>query len=417
MNAATDSSTKQSDTLLWLAGAVVVGMGVIWLVLAQPWSGGMETSRAVAPPPAAVTAAPAPAAAPRRETQTAMGSSLDEDPLRMARLAHEAGMLVEPEDYSAWALYRKALQREPDNVEARQGLEAIAAELNRRANVALEQGRFDDVRATVERIRAAIPVHTGANDLAIRLNELAPRRPSQAAETESIPTEPADDVSAPEAVAERRDAPAPEPPPAARAAEPAADPMAAPHAAFMAALEQNRLLTPTNASAKHFVDVLSSIDPEHELTEDATSRLFAELVARADHALDTNDTDAASTWLDEAERLGDATEDVRSRLRGQLIAIESARRLPASALTIVSYTAPVYPIRALERQLNGWVDLEFTVARDGTTRDVVVTDASHNSYFRDEASRAVGAWRFEPHMFLDEAIEQRAYTRIRFEIQ
>jgi TonB family protein len=415
MSAPPDGATKQSDVLLWLAGAVVVGIGLFWLVLSKPWSGGADEMRSVEP--ASAAAAPTPAPAPQRGSQNAMGASLEDDPLRMARLAHEAGMLTEPEDYSAWALYRKALQREPDSAAARQGLEKIAAELIRRADVALEQGRFDDVRATVERIRAAIPVHTGANDLAIRLNELAPRSQDERfADTDPTDADSTDGAQAPqETAAEQASTPAAAPRPAP---EPRVDPMLAPHEAFAAALEQNRLLTPESESARHFVDVLSGLDPEHELTHDATSRLFNALVARAEQALDTEDTDAATTWIEEAEQLagdGTATADVRSRLRAQLIDIESSRRLPASALTVVSYTPPIYPARALERQLHGWVDIEFTVARDGTTRDVVVTDASHNSYFRDEAIRAVAAWRFEPHIFLDEPIEQRSYTRIRFE--
>ncbi|MGB7216521.1 MAG: energy transducer TonB, partial [Gammaproteobacteria bacterium] len=64
---------------------------------------------------------------------------------------------------------------------------------------------------------------------------------------------------------------------------------------------------------------------------------------------------------------------------------------------------------------DGWVDVEFVVTKDGRTRDVVVTDASHSSYFRREAVAAVEQWRFQPRIFMGEPIEQRAYTRIRFD--
>ena len=40
MNGTPEQSSKQSDTLLWLGGALVVGMGATWLVLAKPWSDG-----------------------------------------------------------------------------------------------------------------------------------------------------------------------------------------------------------------------------------------------------------------------------------------------------------------------------------------------------------------------------------------
>src|SRR5690606_27544810 len=120
--------------------------------------------------------------------------------------------------------------------------------------------------------------------------------------------------------------------------------------AFLAAIEQNRLLTPVDQSARHYVDMLTLIDRDHELTRAARSRLFEEFLTRAETALGTRDTDAAETWIEEAERLAvdeQAVAGVRALLREQLIDIESAKRLPASALTVVEYTPPVYPVRAL----------------------------------------------------------------------
>ena len=104
----------------------------------------------------------------------------------------------------------------------------------------------------------------------------------------------------------------------------------------------------------------------------------------------------------------------RSALTEQLIAMESAKPVPASALKIATYVAPVFPQRANERNLEGWVDIEFTVGNDGKTRNIVVTDASHETLFRREATDAVGKWQFEPRMFMGRAIEQSSYTRIRF---
>src|SRR5690606_7995158 len=147
----------------------------------------------------------------------------------MAQLALEAGMLVEPEEYSAWTLFRRALEQEPDNPAAREGLEQIATELLRRADSAVEQGRFDDARATVARIREVFPVHTGANDLAIRIDTLS-RRAAAAAQ----PVEEADDEPAASPAAEPAQAAAAEPAPAQQAPAPAApapqvDPILAPH--------------------------------------------------------------------------------------------------------------------------------------------------------------------------------------------
>lgn len=406
---------QQSDALLWLGGAIIAGLGVTWLLLSQPWLGGdagIDVPAAAAPtvdPPAPVSppAVAAPAAA-GHGGRADLETPLEHNPLRMAELAYEAGMLVEPEEYSAWGLYRRALEQDPDNEAARRGIEKVADELLRRARVAVEQGRFADAQAAIERVRSAIPAHPGANDLAFRIEALRPA-PAPAAEARAA-AEPA------EQPAQAR-APEPAPAPAPAPAQPAVDPLLEPHERFGEALAAARLLTPSDSSAKHFLDRMIALDPDHELTREALNRFSSELLSRANAAIIELDAAAAETWLDEAARLGvnDAlVVDARDRLRRRLIDVESARRVPVSALVVDHYVPPVFPARALERSFEGWVDVEFTVGRDGTTRDIVVTDASHNAFFRREAIEAVQQWRFEPRTFMGEVIEQRAYTRIRF---
>lgn len=413
----TNDTTKQSDALLWLAGAIVVGMGVIWLVLSKPW---VDDRTATVSSSAPIRSAER--FDPRQAGRTNIETPLEENPLRMAQLALDAGMLVEPEEYSAWTLFRRALEQDPENEAARAGLEEIATELLRRANAAVEQGRFDDARETVTRIRDAIPVHTGANDLAIRIDSLSRRTAelrSAPAETPEETAETAEQLQAaapaqaPAEAAEPAEAAAPEP-------EPQVDPILSPHESFAAALADNSLLTPVGASAKDHLGAMRRIDPAHELTREASSALFTAFIDRARQAVVEMDTASAETWLDEADALDVDTATVtalREELRGRLIEIESARRVPASALEILTYAAPEYPVRALERAIEGWVDVEFVVARDGSTRDIVVIDSSHSAYFRREAVNAIEQWRFAPRVFMGQTIEQRAYTRIRFDFE
>ncbi len=72
-------------------------------------------------------------------------------------LAYDAGMLIEPEEYSAWTLYAASRRRSRAIRTAVHGLNKVADDLVRRGETALEQGRFDDARRIVERIRAAMP--------------------------------------------------------------------------------------------------------------------------------------------------------------------------------------------------------------------------------------------------------------------
>ncbi len=401
------SDSNQSDLLLWIAGGAIAAVGAAWLVIMQPWAGSggddpvsAPTTPAPAVETAAITPPPAlPDPAAGAETSDAAEITLD-NPLRMAELAYEAGMLVEPEEYSAWTLFARVVKAEPDNAVALAGLTKVADDLIRRGATALDQGRFDDARATVERIRETLPNHAGAKDLAAKIwPTTAPALP---------PPEPIV-LTEPTRVA-RVETPAP---------RPQVNPVVQANEAFEKALAEGRLLTPSNESAKHYVGVMTQAGADHELTGRARTTLSQEFLSRAAQSIEALDPEAASIWIDEAETLvGGADAGVRlarSSLTEQLIAMEAAKPIPASSLKITSYVAPAYPARALERNIEGWVDIEFTVDTDGTTRDVSVTDASHDAYFRREATDAVSKWTFEPRQFMGRTIEQSSFTRIRFQ--
>jgi TonB family protein len=402
-------SSNQSDLLLWIAGGAIAAVGATWLVMTEPWNGGGEIAQtpilAVAPlsSAAAPPALTAEAEAVAGDAGAELGSALD-NPLRMAQLAYDAGMLVEPDEYSAWTLFARALRDDPNSAAARDGLTKVADDLVRRGETALDQGRFDDASATVERIRAALPEHEGAKALAAKI------WPEVAA---IAPTAPALPLPTPEVPRVARVATA-----AAPASRQQVDPIGEANAAFEKALAEGRLLTPAEQSAKHYVGVLNRLAVDHELSKGARTSLSLEFLSRAAQSIEALDPEAAGIWIDEAEALlGAADEGVRkarSALTEQLIAMESAKPVPASALKLATYVAPVFPQRATERNLEGWVDIEFTVGTDGRTRNVVVTDASHETIFRREATEAVEKWLFEPRIFMGRAIEQTSYTRIRF---
>jgi len=56
---------------------------------------------------------------------------------------------------------------------------------------------------------------------------------------------------------------------------------------------------------------------------------------------------------------------------------------------------PIYPRRAAERGLCGWVELTYTVTASGGTRDPVVTDSS-SSMFEGSAKKAALKYKYKP---------------------
>jgi TonB family protein len=401
---------NQSDILLWVAGGAIAAVGVAWLVIMKPWAGSDAGPQAHATAPTVnlamadgskPPAAPDAPAADAPSDDAAAGDATLDNPLRMAQLAYDAGMLIEPEEYSAWTLYSRAAKAQPSNPDAVAGLNKVADDLVRRGETALEQGRFDDARKIVERIRASLPAHPGAKALGVKIFPVvAPQLPAP----ESV--KPAEQPR----VARVEVAPAPPP-------KPAVDPLVQASDQFNAAMSAGKLLTPVDSSAKHYLSVLIATNKDSELTQRARQSLSRELLSRASQSIEALDDEGAVVWINEAESVGADAEGVRKArnvLTERQIARESAKPIPASSMKVVTYVAPVYPARALDRGLQGWVDLEFTVGADGKTRDITVANASNDSLFRREAMDAVKQWQFEPRVFLNRKIDQRCFTRIRF---
>lgn len=405
-----NTPTKDStDTLLWLGALVVAGVGISWLVMTRPWS---SDPAPVTTPPAVSQPAARSAELDRNQPANRQVNSSLNNPLRMARLAFDAGMLIEPDDYSAWSLFARVLTEEPGNAEALEGLDAVAEILVERGAAALEQGRVDDAEAIVDRIFSLLPQQSEAARLASDIEEFRVRVAEQeATDAARLALAEANAVETPEIAGPADDA----------LEEPETiDPLIEIQASFESAIASNRLLTPLDGSAKYFVELMTTTSADDTRSVAARNTLFDEFILRAAEATRNGDAQAAQTWIDEAAALNvdeTAVADAQDSLKARRIEMESLKRLPASSFNIAHYEPPVYPIRARNRNIEGWVDLEFVVTLDGETRDVQITESSHDTYFRREAQSAVEAWRFEPRVFLGEPIEQRAFTRVRFALQ
>jgi TonB family protein len=88
-----------------------------------------------------------------------------------------------------------------------------------------------------------------------------------------------------------------------------------------------------------------------------------------------------------------------------------------SSLTRTKYVAPKYPRVAERRNLSGWVDIVFTVAKDGTTKNIEIRNSEPGKTFIKAATRAVEKWEFMPIFENGIVVEQRAGVRMMFAIE
>lgn len=75
---------------------------------------------------------------------------------------------------------------------------------------------------------------------------------------------------------------------------------------------------------------------------------------------------------------------------------------------------PVYPYKARQRNIEGFVKVKLLVKADGSVGSVEVLDASPEGLFEDAATKAVPNWRFQPGTVDGQAVPSWVVTTIRF---
>ena len=79
---------------------------------------------------------------------------------------------------------------------------------------------------------------------------------------------------------------------------------------------------------------------------------------------------------------------------------------------------PDYPQRALRRNIEGWVVVQFTITPAGTVKDPKVVDADPKGLFEEAALKAIARWRYNPKVVEGQAVERvGVQTLIRFELE
>jgi protein TonB len=80
--------------------------------------------------------------------------------------------------------------------------------------------------------------------------------------------------------------------------------------------------------------------------------------------------------------------------------------------------APEYPPRALNRGIEGWVQVQFTITATGAVKDAVVVASDPPRLFDEAALRSIARWRYNPKIEGGVAVERiGVQTVIRFMLE
>jgi protein TonB len=125
--------------------------------------------------------------------------------------------------------------------------------------------------------------------------------------------------------------------------------------------------------------------------------------------------EAPQPSMDNAADLGDSTQIVEASQNAPVpvadvdIAVSpgfgiSAGSADGDYLPIVK-VAPIYPRRAVDRGIEGYVIVEFTVTKTGAVRDPKVVEYDPSTIFNDAALAAALKFKYKPRIVNGEAIE------------
>jgi TonB family protein len=190
-------------------------------------------------------------------------------------------------------------------------------------------------------------------------------------------------------------------------------------------IAQGRLIEPVADSARHYLDLLRASDPTYEGLPETSALLAGKALAEARRLAAAGNVGGAEALLKAANDAGApatevatvATEIAKARTAISPPKPQAPVVLPESALQRTYFVKPKYPPRALERGVGGWVDIEFTVARDGSTRDAAVRASEPAGVFERAALDSVARWRYEPRVVNGALVDQRVSAHVRFELK
>lgn len=402
--ASTQAITRRSRSN---RGPLIGGaVGVLGLSLVVAWAVRRGAENSAGAQPAAVQA----------------GASTIETPLlAQAAAALAANRLTEPAGDNALELYLRAQARNPSDPQARAGLAEVHERLLARAENALLEERLDEAGLAIEAARKA-GVESGR--IAFLSSQLAKSRErTRAAAAVAHPREVKPDAN-------RIIQPTPKEvvPPAkieASQARLAAERRQADAGARMQLLKnaeerlhQDRLIEPAGDSAKDYLLTLRGLEPDNSELRAAMQELGSRLVAKARLALTLEQYAAARSWLEEANSLGFASAESAAARHDLDAAVNRQQFLTnvaaAGDLKPLKSVKPEYPKKAELAQVEGWVELDFTVAESGQVTDIAVHGASAPGVFESAAIGALSQWRYKPIVRDGKPVAQRARIRMRF---
>jgi TonB family protein len=184
-----------------------------------------------------------------------------------------------------------------------------------------------------------------------------------------------------------------------------------------ARLAQGKLTEPDNDCALFYVTQLAKVDPKNSALPRISAAVQQQILEQARAAIDTGQLGRAEVLLQMAGTLG-STPDLNT-LNVRLAQIKSGAtpEVQEAALTRTRQIELDYPGVALRKNIEGWVDLSYTVTAEGKVTKVKVLNSSPSGVFDTAAANALTRLRYKPMMQAGKPVAVNTKLRIAFHLE
>jgi len=183
-------------------------------------------------------------------------------------------------------------------------------------------------------------------------------------------------------------------------------------------LAQGKLTEPDNDNALFYVNQLRTTDPKNAALAQISGAVQGQILDRARAALDAGDPEKSAALLQLAAGLGASSDldALNDRIRQRKAGGGDVLQMPEQSLTRLNKLDVQYPTRALQSSVEGWVEITYIVAPDGSVTNVKVVNATPPKVFEASATRAVSRLRYQPVVQGGKAIPVGTQVRIVYRV-
>jgi protein TonB len=164
-------------------------------------------------------------------------------------------------------------------------------------------------------------------------------------------------------------------------------------------LAQGNVASPENDSALYYLGQLRGTDPQNPALPELSRAVQSQILAQAGNAIDAVELAQADALLELASSLGSSpeAEALAQRVRSAKAAMSGGLQdVTEASLTRLRTLDVEYPPAALQKKIQGTVELGYVVNSKGAVSDIKVLDANPTGIFEAAATKAISRLRYKP---------------------